>query len=93
MVRDGLAAGAPWAKDAFALYVDRVAEGLSDLVLLLAPSIVVLGGGVSEIGELLAHDVRRCLADRMPSFIHTPDVVTATLGNLAGAIGAALAAV
>lgn len=69
-------------------------RGLASLVAVLDPEIVVVGGGVSESGDLLLDPARRQLAasvtgaDRRP----LPSVVAARLGNEAGVVGAAMLA-
>lgn len=91
-VHEALLAGEPWAEGVLAAYADRVAEGLADVVLMAAPGLVVLGGGVARIGAPLAERVGRSLALRLPSYLSTPGVIPAALGGAAGAIGAALSA-
>lgn len=69
-------------------------RGLASLVAILDPEIVVIGGGVSESGDLLLDPARRQMAasvtgaDRRP----LPPVVAAELGNEAGVVGAAMLA-
>ncbi len=69
-------------------------RGLASLVAILDPEIVVVGGGVSESGDLLLDPARRQMAasitgaDRRP----LPAVVAAALGNEAGVVGAAMLA-
>ena len=91
-VRDGIVNAERWALDAIATYAARVAEGLADVVLILAPQLVVLGGGVSEVGQPLVDGVRRELVRRLPEFLEPPQIRVAELGNDAGALGAALGA-
>lgn len=78
--------------------VDRVAWwvalGLANLVAVFDPSLVVLGGGMADAGELVLEPVRRAFR----SLVYGGDsrdevpIVGAALGGHAGAIGAALAA-
>ena len=69
-----------------------VAVGVANLVLILDPQRVALGGGLAEIGEPLRSGVQRRLGELLPGAGHRPDVevVTAELGDDAGALGAAL---
>ncbi|HEX7224126.1 MAG TPA: ROK family protein [Candidatus Limnocylindria bacterium] len=65
--------------------------GIANLVVVLNPDRVVLGGGVASAGELLIDPIRAEVARR----VHVTDlgaveIVTAELGTAAGAIGAAL---
>lgn len=76
--------------------VDRfswwVALGLANVVNLLDPAVVVLGGGLVEAAEVFLGRVRVHLRDLLYSADHrpVPPVVPAALGERAGAIGAAL---
>jgi glucokinase len=69
-------------------------RGLASLVAILDPEVIVVGGGVSESGDLLLDPARRQLAasvtgaDRRP----LPKVLAAELGNEAGVVGAAMLA-
>ncbi len=67
---------------------------LSDVVWLLNPDAVVIGGGVAKAGELVFDPIRRTIAGRTGSVFHERlAIVPAALGNDAGIIGcAALAA-
>jgi glucokinase len=73
---------------------DWLGRGLASMVAILDPEIVVIGGGVSESGDLLLDPARRQMAasvtgaDRRP----LPPVVAAELGNEAGVVGAAMLA-
>jgi len=89
------AAAAEGDADALAV-LDRfgwwVAAGSANLVDLLDTEIVVLGGGLVDIGELLLDPVRRHFAAQLYGVGRRPEVpiVAAQLGSRAGAIGAAL---
>jgi glucokinase len=69
-------------------------RGLASLIAVLDPERIVIGGGVGEAGELLLAPARRAMAasvtggGRRP----LPVVVSATLGNEAAVLGAALLA-
>jgi glucokinase len=67
--------------------------GLANLALLFAPDVIVMGGGVSALGERLLEPARREMASRayLPERM-LPRVVPALLGNQAGIVGAALLA-
>ncbi len=49
-----LAAGVPGAQAVFAAYVDRLARGLAQLINVLDPAVIVLGGGLSRVEALYA---------------------------------------
>lgn len=69
-----------------------VAVGVANLVTILDPGIVVIGGGLIEIGDPLMEPVREHYRSLVMSYDQRPDVdiVGAHLGERAGAIGAAL---
>jgi glucokinase len=67
--------------------------GISDLVNVFNPEVVVVGGGFAEAGELLLAPARRVVAER--SLVPARDavaIVEAELGPDAGLVGAALVA-
>jgi glucokinase len=69
----------------------RLGEGIAGLVNVLDPQIVVVGGGVIRAGELLLEPAREAFRNTVEGHDHRPEVpiVAATLGNDAGAVGAA----
>lgn len=71
-----------------------VALGIANLVDLLDPEVVVVGGGLVEAGELLLRPVRAAFTDLVLAPERRPPVriVAAALGERAGAVGAALLA-
>ena len=75
-------------------YSNWVALGLVNLVNILDPELVVIGGGITELGELLLDPVRKSFENIIPeSSLRTKDmVVLAKFGKKSGAIGAALLA-
>ena len=66
-------------------------EGIASLCTVLDPSVVVVGGGVSDAGELLLDPARKAFEAQMVGKGHRPmvSIVPARLGNDAGVIGAA----
>ncbi len=90
-VFDAAAAGDETAQAVVAQYCVYVAAGVTDLVNILGPEMVLIGGGISRQGETLLAPVREYVAancfgghDRTP-----PVIEAAKLGNEAGVIGAA----
>jgi glucokinase len=69
-------------------------RGISNIVALLDPEVVVIGGAVSAAGDLLLDPARTSIASALEGAEHRPpvEVVPAGLGPRAGAIGAALLA-
>jgi glucokinase len=73
--------------------VGALAEGLAAAVTLLAPRLVVVGGGLAGAGELLLRPLAELLRLRLsPRSASMPRLVGATLGDQAGCLGAALLA-
>ena len=70
----------------------QVALGLANLVLILDPERIILGGGLTDIGEPLRTGVASGLGELTLGSAHRPpvEVVMAELGDDAGALGAAL---
>jgi glucokinase len=83
--------GDPVALAAFEEIGHWVAQGLADLAAVLDPQRFVLGGGVSEAGDVLLAPVVKGFAELLTGAGRRPlaDVVLAELGNDAGLVGAA----
>ncbi len=65
--------------------------GISNMITVLSPDRVVLGGGVAAAGDLLFEPIRAEIARRVTTTsIDAVVLVRAELGTLAGAIGAAV---
>jgi glucokinase len=75
-------------------YAYEVAVGVANLLAVLDSQLVIIGGGVSDLGEPLRAAVERHLPRLLIGYEHRRGlrVVLATLGERAGAIGAALLA-
>jgi glucokinase len=71
--------------------VTALATALAWLATLVAPEVVVVGGGLSAAGSQLLEPLARETAARL-SFQRVPALVTAELGDQAGCIGAGLLA-
>ena len=71
-----------------------VALGLANLANAFDPEVFVLGGGLVEAADVLLKPVRDAFAQLVEASEHRPEIqiVPATLGERAGAIGAALLA-
>ncbi|XVV06467.1 ROK family protein [Actinosynnema sp. CA-248983] len=71
--------------------VDALAVALAWTASVLAPEVVVVGGGLSAAGDLLLRPLDEALRERL-TFQRRPRLVAAELGGLAGCRGAALLA-
>jgi predicted NBD/HSP70 family sugar kinase len=68
--------------DAFAA---DLAQGLAAVVLTVDPELVIIGGGISQAGDLFLNPVRRHLSDEV---LFPIPVIASTLGEDSAAIGA-----
>jgi glucokinase len=65
--------------------------GIGNMITVISPDRVVLGGGVSAAGDLLLDPIRREVRRRVfTTSVDAVEIVTAELGTWAGAIGAAI---
>jgi glucokinase len=88
---DVLAAGDPDALAVWDEALEALAGALAWVASLLAPEVVVIGGGLSRAGAALFEP----LSERVPrrlTFQRVPRLVPAALGERAGCVGAALLA-
>jgi glucokinase len=79
------------ALEAFQVLGMWLGVGMASLAAVLDPGMFILGGGVSEAGELLREPAQRNLAERLTAraYRSAPDVRLALLGSEAGIVGAA----
>ncbi len=84
-------AGEQEAITLFEQLAEPLGLGIASLVAVLDPTVVVVGGGVSEAGELLVGPTRPVLERELTGRGHrpAPELRIAALGNDAGLIGAA----
>jgi glucokinase len=87
-------AGDEVARQAFASIGTWRGVGVAGLVSAFDPQLVVVGGGVSAVGDLLLAPARAALADSLQGTAYrpVPPLVAAQSGPEAGAVGAALLA-
>ena len=93
-VTELLGAGDPGASRVFDEYAGWVALGVANLISLLDPDVVALGGGVAAAGDELTGRVNTILSERFPAASdgRSVSIVTTPGGPDAGAIGAAILA-
>ena len=92
--REMARAGDPYVKEAILRAARFLGIGVANVVVALHPDLVVLGGGVAEIGPLLLGEVKREVRRRVGMFPPASiRIVNSKLGPRAGLLGAiALAA-
>lgn len=81
-------AGDVAAREVWQQTVDVLAGALAGLVATVAPSAVVIGGGLALAGDLLMEPLRTALELRLTG-LRLPRLVPAAHGDAAGALGAA----
>jgi len=91
IVTEAAKQGDPVAVHVLAEVGRRLGEGIAGLVNILDPDVVVVGGGVIVAGDLLLQPARRAFYETVEAPEHRPEVqiVAASMGNDAGAVGAA----
>jgi glucokinase len=91
VVAQAAAAGDALARELVAEVGHWLGQGIADLSAVLDPDVVVIGGGVSALGEAVLGPARERLQRALPGrgFRPGPEVVAATLGPEAGLVGAA----
>lgn len=70
---------------------DYLAQAMGTIVAVLDPQVFVIGGGLSEAGDLILDPIREALSSQLPAKGYRPEpkIVAATFTNQAGVIGAA----
>jgi glucokinase len=91
MVTRAAREGDPAALDAFAQIGYWLGNGLADMVQVVDPQVLVIGGGVIDAGDLLLHPARDAFHEALAQRGRLPvgEVRGALLGNTAGMVGAA----
>jgi len=65
--------------------------GVTNLVNIFNPEVVIIGGSMADMGDLLLQPVRAMVAEKaFPLYAQTVEIVPAQLGNDAGLFGAAI---
>jgi len=93
LVAEAAARGDVEAQEILAEAMNYLGVGMANLVNLFNPQLIVIGGGLMNIGELLFGPVRRAI-DRhaLPTLAQAVRVVPAELGADVGVLGAAAVA-
>jgi glucokinase len=90
MIRKAAQAGDGHATAAWGRFVDDLSIGVANIIAMLNPEVIALGGGVSSAGAFLIDQVAPLVEVRTTMVPRgTTRIVAAHLGNDAGAVGAA----
>ena len=91
MVTEAAREGDSVAIDAFHQIGSWLGVAMADMVQILDPEVIVIGGGVIEAGDLLLNPARDSFRESLAHRAKSPfaDVRGAKMGNLAGIVGAA----
>ncbi len=91
LISEAAGDGDEFALERLADLGDWLGQGIASLTAVLDPNVVVIGGGVSEVGDLLLEPIRHSFARHVTGRGHRPvlEVRQARLGNSGGMIGAA----
>lgn len=86
--------GDPAARAALAEVGSWLGRGVANLVAILDPEVVVVGGAAAQAGDHLLEPARKVVAEVLQGAEYRPPLplVQGTLGPLAGAVGAAILA-
>lgn len=76
------------------LFVDDIATGLTNLIYILDPELIVIGGGIASLGNILEAKLATKVSETTLGRQYRPgvDLKVSVLGTQAGAIGAGLLA-
>ncbi|MGI5168686.1 ROK family glucokinase [Spirillospora sp. CA-253888] len=79
------------ALECFRTVAQWAGQGLADLSAVLDPGLFIIGGGLSDAGDLLLDPIKRAFADALTGRGHRPlpEIRIAELGSAAGIVGAA----
>jgi glucokinase len=87
---NGAKAGDPLANNVLDEFIEYLGTGIINLVHVLNPQLVIIGGGISYQGIYLSNKIENYVYKQiMPYFLNGLSIKTAKLGNEAGIVGAA----
>jgi glucokinase len=91
LITEAAREGDSFAREQLASLGRWIGEGVASLTAVLDPAVVIVGGGVSEAGDLILDPVRAHFAANLTGRHYRPELQIrgALLGNKAGMIGAA----
>lgn len=80
-----------YAKEVVDNYIEKLGVGLTNYANIFRPQAIILGGGVSEQGDVLVKPLQKFVDEHIFAGEHGPrvEILSATLKNKAGILGAA----
>ncbi|MGF7060899.1 ROK family protein [Brassicibacter mesophilus] len=89
IIFDKVKNGDELALDIYNKFLSHIVTGLVNITHLLDPGLIVVGGGISEVGSPFFRRLNEMFAKKvMPSYGEHTEIVQADLGNDAGLVGA-----
>lgn len=83
--------GDPAARQTYHIFVDLVGQALANVVKMTDPGVIIMGGGLSQIDELIG-DLPDAISRHLFKGFASPPVMRARFGDSSGVRGAALLA-
>ncbi|MCP1102709.1 glucokinase [Aequitasia blattaphilus] len=88
-VFDSLIKGEERYKTLFQEWIEKVSEGIKDIIYIIDPGVIIIGGGISERGRFLTDAVQESLERQiMPDFKGKTKIIPAKHYNMANLLGA-----
>lgn len=73
----------------FSDWLNPLCRGLADVLIMVDPQALVIGGGITETGDFFRKEIKERLSEFLPTkFYNQTQILLAENGNLAGVIGA-----
>lgn len=88
-VFDAKEKGCPVAQQVFDNYIKYLGAGITDMINIFRPEILVIGGGISKQGDNLLIPLKKYIAENVYGGTVDTEIRIAQLGNDAGIVGAA----
>ncbi len=93
MIFEAVKMGDGFSEEIVKNYIDHLAVGISNVILMYRPQIVIIGGGITQVGNLLMEPLRKRVLELNSDMeiLPVPKITKTKLGNKAGTLGAVLA--
>lgn len=90
-VEQAILAGDPGVLELVQVAARRLAQGMASIVAVLDPEVFVIGGGLSELGDVILDPIRSEFENQLPAkgFRPVAEISPAWFSNHAGVVGAA----